>query len=637
MKRLLLVTAAVVAAVGCEKKNSEAPLAPFFATGDTGGGKAAEGSAAPTASDPPKPRFGDTAPLWALAPADATLGFVVADGAGARVLATWAGSMKKLTSKPFAKKIVAELDRTKSNLGFDMFDESAYKAKGFDLTKGLAVFATADLQKPALLVLPVGDREALRKTVKATVEKVGDREVDKMEDAVCTVAGARYVCAPTLEQVDAAIVPHDSPLATAVKALPADSRGDGELYIDAGKMPAIKAKLAELKALGEFDTIGGALRIDPTSAHIVGWAKGTMGPVGQMLVSTAPPAELAGLTAGATSVLRLKLDPKLLAAAGAPPTMTGPDGKTVSPAALVTGDVQIVTAGKGLFAGAIFVKLTDPTAAKPLVAAICAEVKKGGTLPISAVVAKEDSCSGEISLAAAKDSLGVELPPFKFNFAVSGNLFAVVLGDLDLASLRGSVADEAGSPEARDALAGPQTAVLWSRNFGVDTSVLPKDLQDKLNAQPDAADGFNMMNWSASQAYDFAASFNVTSNGVKIVLHATTFEADPSEARAALDAAFDKRAAGDRAAFLAALGDIEKKFPGTLAARRAKLERVGTPVVGPILGAAIGVAAGAALFLKSSGAGVPTPTGGGFGQPGVVPVAPGDDQPAHDPPPDEKH
>ena len=610
MKRTVCAVLALLAsAAGCDKK-SDAPAA----TSPT--------PAMPAEPPPAKPTYGDTTPLWAFAPADATLGVVIADGVGARVVASWAGVMNRVKAKPFARKTVEELEAMKRDMGFDMLDEAAYKAKGIDLSKGMAMFTAANPDKPSLLIFPVGDRDAFRKTIKATTQKVGDRDVDQADELVCVDVAGRYACAPTLEQIDAAMKPHDAPIATAVKALPADSRGDAELYVDATKMPSVKAQFAQLLPLGDFGTMGVALRYQPQAINLVGWAKGPLGPVGTLLVSSPPPADLAGLTADATSVVRAKIDPKLFAMAGTPTSVPGANGTEVPIGDLFTGDMEIVTAGKGILAGAMFFKLVDPAKLKPVVASMCAEIKKGSSLPVSGVVDKDGSCSGAVSLASLKDTIGVELPPFRFNFAVTGDLLAVVLGDLDLAALKGTVADEAGSPETRELLAGATTAMIWSRHIGADTSALPRDLKDKIAAQPNAADGLNMMNWSASQVYDVGAGLTVTPGGVSVIFHATTFDGDPPAARAALDAAFDKRAGGDRPGFLAALDDLEKKFPGTLAGRRAKLERVGTPIVGPILGVAVGGAAATMGFARAATMPTIAPPagGGGFGEPGAVPA-----------------
>src|SRR5205814_149863 len=242
---------------------------------------------------------------------------------------------------------------------------------------------------------------------------------------------------------------------------------------------------------------------------------------------------------------RAKIDPKVFALAGTPTTFPGPGGGQVALGELFTGDIEVVTAGKGLLAGAIFLRLVDPAKLKPVITSICAEIKKGGSLPITGVVDKDDSCSGEVALGSLKDKIGVELPPFKFNFAVTGNLFAVLLGDVDLASLKGSVTDEAGSAETKDFLGGPTTVMVWSRHLGFDTSSLPRELIDKVASVPDAADGLNVINWSAAQVYDMGIGLSVTPGAVRVVFHTTTFESDPPDARAALDVAFDKRAAGD--------------------------------------------------------------------------------------------
>jgi hypothetical protein len=634
MKRLLVwVALALPVALGCENKKAAGGDG-----GTTAAAAASDGGAKAEATTPPvvppaehqKPKYADTSALWALAPADATLGFVVADGVGSNMLNLWSTQLKKLQGKPFAKKTNDQIDAMRKQMPFDVFDENAYKAKGFDISKGLAVFVTADVDKPALIVLPAGDLAALRKTLEMTTEKVGDREIDKSSDIVCTMAGNRYACAPTVEQIDAAMKAHDSPLAAAVKALPADSRGDVEFYADAAKMPKLKEGMADLKPFGDFNTLGAALRFSKTDVNLVGWGQGAMGPIGQMLVSTSPPAEFASALGNAVSVVRIKIDPKVLAMSGDPPVIPLPDGDKIALAELLTGDVQIVTAGKGLLAGALLIKVTDAAKAKKLVGLACSGIKGAGpNVPVANLTAKEDSCSGEISLASLKDAIGAELPPYKFNLAVNGNVLSLLLGDVDAAALKGTVTDEAGSPEAKEILTGAQTFSLWSRDLGIDTSALPKELAAKLTAQPDVGDAFAIMSWWGAQSYDVAVGLNVSATGFKIVAHGTTFESDPADARAALEAAYEKRVAGDRPGYLAALGDLEKKFPGTMAAHRAKLERTGQPMIGPLIGVAAGVGAGAYYFLGHIGGAL----SGGFGEPGAHPTPGqgGDEKPAEKP------
>jgi len=65
---------------------------------------------------------------------------------------------------------------------------------------------------------------------------------------------------------------------------------------------------------------------------------------------------------------------------------------------------------------------------------------------------------------------------------------------------------------------------------------MSKDIAAKLATQPDIADGLNMMGWWGAQTYDFAMGLNVSLTGFKLVAHGTTFESDPPDARAALEA-----------------------------------------------------------------------------------------------------
>jgi hypothetical protein len=109
-------------------------------------------------------------------------------------------------------------------------------------------------------------------------------------------------------------------------------------------------------------------------------------------------------------------------------------------------------------------------------------------------------------------------------------------------------------------------------------------------------------------------------------------DADVPEARAAYQAAIDKRLSGDRAGAAAAMAEIEKKFPASLAARMARLERIGTPLSGPVLGLA--AAAGAGFYAMAQGMGaaplpIQPPAGGSFGEPGAEGARDGEgEQPA---------
>src|SRR5687767_4762002 len=207
MKRSLVLALALVASAGCDKKKtSDTPAVPGAPAAGAEGqkeglpGAAATAAAAAAAATPAALKYADTSGLWALAPPDATFGIVVGDGVGPRVLEVVNRARKKLEGKPFATKVLAEIEGFRKEAPFDLFDAEAYKANGWDITKGVAVFGGADTSKPLLFAMPVSDINAVKKLVedmKGTIEKVGDREVLKTEEGVCASAGDRYICAAT--------------------------------------------------------------------------------------------------------------------------------------------------------------------------------------------------------------------------------------------------------------------------------------------------------------------------------------------------------------------------------------------------------------------------------------------------------
>src|SRR5262249_6048090 len=88
--------------------------------------------------------------------------------------------------------------------------------------------------------------------------------------------------------------------------------------------------------------------------------------------------------------------------------------------------------------------------------------------------------------------------------------------------------------------------------------------------------------WSemGSRVYQALFRARVTEGGVLMAADFTTCAADPRDARAAYEAALGRRAEGDDAGYRAALADVERRFPGSLAAKRAAEVRGGVPYLG---------------------------------------------------------
>ncbi len=211
MKRTLSVSAVAVGALAlalaCGKKNEESGPAPGSqpASAPTAGNAVtppAPGEPAHVAP-PPRPQPADTTSLWALAPTDATFGFVIGDGVGLRALRALNHLYAKVADKPFAKKLVDQIAEARKQ-SFDFLDEAAYKGPGIDLSKGMAVFVGAGFDKPLLMVLPIVDRQAFRTLSHGKVDKIGDREVDRLDDVIC-LPGDRYICAESIDLIDSVL------------------------------------------------------------------------------------------------------------------------------------------------------------------------------------------------------------------------------------------------------------------------------------------------------------------------------------------------------------------------------------------------------------------------------------------------
>lgn len=134
--------------------------------------------------------------LWAWAPPDTSVGFVMADGAGARVLAAVRALEAAAEQRPTLSMYRAGVYMAaNSELGFDVLDPAAYAERGISLERGAAVFFRPDGWIAA--VLPVGDRAAFAAAWGGVRE--GDDDVFEDLDLRCRELGDRYACSTEAE------------------------------------------------------------------------------------------------------------------------------------------------------------------------------------------------------------------------------------------------------------------------------------------------------------------------------------------------------------------------------------------------------------------------------------------------------
>ncbi len=178
--------------------------------------------------------------LWALAPADTTVGVVAAAGTGPMLEGAWKEIQRSLGLHPEGKKAVARMQADmRGEVPPEVFDPAMRQQKGIDIARPAAMFVTRD--EKWSMILPISDRAAFREAFGGKTETVDGVAVDVLEKARCKEIAGFYACADS-----------DAVLATmgASKALqeqiarrPATMRGhievivDGQVLTRAGDLP----------------------------------------------------------------------------------------------------------------------------------------------------------------------------------------------------------------------------------------------------------------------------------------------------------------------------------------------------------------------------------------------------------------
>jgi hypothetical protein len=592
MKRKILVIALVGVVAACSKKKED--VAKGTVTPDGGAAPVGPVIPVPVAEKPAS----DSTALWAFAPPEATLGLVVADGAAKRWVESGGIALTSLFVQPWAAKGRAAIDESLKKAGFDWLTVAGWRSIGADLEKGVALFVDGQAgQEPILAIVPVVDRAAWVKYHEGTTEKIAGRDVDKFKKVVCTDAGGRYVCAKDLAAIDAAAKTHDSPLATAVKALPATDRGDVEVYFDLARSPGAADMRRELEPLGEVNVLGGSARLETSGLTVRVYGKGKLeGPAAAMVKSIPPSPDMLARARGATTLWWWRVDPMAW--------QMVPDEEIVAGLRLteitreLAGEGALLTVGQGALGGQILLRTRDVAATRTLVDKLCRYAQEGQLgLELEDVTKKEGSCAGSVEKAALAK---LDMPELEISLAADvGPLLALGLGSNASTDAKWSPNDMAGSPVVREMFKNPATLLAWSASLDVDLDALPMQLLKDFEKDESTKVVKGVIAWVASHVYEVGFAVSTSPTEIRGTLRVTTFGADPAGARDAYEAALNKRAAKDRAAYTAAMVDLEKKFPGSLVAKRAEQVRAGVPVVGPAGAVIFGGAAVAYLFARN--------------------------------------
>ncbi len=593
--RVMAVAAAalwLVAGCGGKKKKAGGAASPSASAGAGGAMAAAPVSAR---------KVSDTGPLWALAPADASFGFVVADGVLGRVHGDMRALLALVASHPVGKPLVDKmLAKMKQDTPIDVLDAGALAKAGIDLKAGLAVFGKIiddgvdKKQRNIVAVLPVGDRAAFRTLSKARQVTEGGVEFDVLGDkddddpGFCAPAGGRYLCASSPAAWTTASKGGPAgggSLAKAATSVPASDRADIEAHIDTRNLPLGKAddlsKLAPVLKDAEWFRITAVVE---ASGYTFNWhLKGKPGPMAG-LVSAVPTPKVFKLGGALSGLMRMHVDPELLLMR-LPPDVPPPLRSGLFEQ--LEGDFAFVS-GPGSGSAALLMAVKD---AKEVLAAV--------RLMCTGAAAKGLEVE-KTSTGCIVKMPGMMVPGFdRVEGRAADGVLAIMMGK---AAKAGDPTALAGSPEARAALGEPATFSAWGRGFDL-AGTLPAGVMGMMKTlmPRDVAAGLDFGSVLGLSMYEYAATAVVGADGVRLMFRVTTFGGDPPAAQAAYKAAVALRIKGDDAGYKAALAALEKAHPGTLAAKQAALTREGYMALGPGTGVLSAVAIPAFMkYMKKS-------------------------------------
>jgi len=521
--------------------------------------------------------------LWRFAPEDAVFGIVVADGALPSLLEALAEVERIVAAVSGGKEALEQLRARLGRRGtFDPFDRRAYAAIGIDVTRGAAVFVNAD-EEP-VVILSVTDRASFRDFVGGKVEKVGERELDRLPDgAYCIDAEGRYLCAERVATLDAAIRVRRSPLAERYLALPATRHGDLELLATVDRVPNAANQLGRLRSIvTDVRTASVAVTVSGGRLAITGWLEGTV--ADSIHKSLAPSVAPADGTGAATLALRLRVPQELFAAQL--PSAIPVAGHDLRKAFFDQwdGDLQLrIGASESApgFAGSLTLGLTDSGAMAELMGPLCA---LAAAHPALKMKPSDGACTGTLDVKRLGwEAFATFVPALPLTARVGKREVEVVLGAPAGSGL------SARGPLSKALFAEPWSLAVWGRwgdPFASRRGLGPRLDQDvKESLTPEQHLMVQAARILFAHLYETGLGLRASANGIEVVFELSTMAADPANVyRAYSDLVLASIPTGKSYADELAL--LAQSHPGTLLAEQATAVHTGAPTLG--LGLALG-------------------------------------------------
>jgi hypothetical protein len=254
----------------------------------------------------------------------------------------------------------------------------------------------------------------------------------------------------------------------------------------------------------------------------------------------------------------------------------------------LTGEWQIMTTAEAKLGAILIAGLKDGGPPAKALQHGC-ELARAAAATEKDVKVKIDfangACTADVEIKELAATPGFER--MRLRAAVDGKLASLAFGDVDLKSFAGNAEKDAGSNEARDALAGPYATVWWMRGFDFASGLPPALMSQLVGLEPKIANAIDMASWLGAHLYEIAMASGFENDTMHVLLRVTTVGADPPEARKAYGEALRKRFAGDTSGWQAGIADLQKKHPESVAAKMGSASGGTAFVVGMMAAIAI--------------------------------------------------
>jgi hypothetical protein len=514
--------------------------------------------------------------IWDLAPTDASLGAVFHEHAIAKAFTLWASLKQHASARPKRKTKKQEPPAPDALPKLATADDWA--RAGLDTSLEAAVFAWPDRERGGLIVVPMRDRALFRTAFRATTRTDGAREIDTLPNGYsCVIAAERFLCAKSLQDIDAAAAPHSSKVAYGGEHLGPDDTGDVEIFATKNA-PQIAGMVEAAKDYGKVSAGITSIRIREDGAALRVHVPGLMvSQVAKSLAGAAPPSDKPP-AAGADSVIHVHIDPVAMAS----------EDKDLDPEEKhelleqLTGDMEATTSGKGLFGAHAELEIKDEARVLAYIKKKCAESAGKLISDYRNVTVTDRGCKAEFDPKLVVVSILRE--PIPISSEVSNHKLILTAGNGRAPAPNehtlNSVIPES---DAMFALMDPEAIVAFTQSpfLGPDIGAGAEFSKISSLVKDEVADGIDDFNDIAAHVAQAHVSGRVEEDGVVMSAGFVTFQRDPPEVRAAYESALTARAANDINAYHARLAEIERRYPKSLAARRAAAVRT----TGPLLGA----------------------------------------------------